>query len=327
MNHKYQVMPALTQREYKDLETDILKRGVQVPIELDEDGNVLDGFHRLMICQKHKLDYPSIIRKGMTEDEKIEHAWALNLARRHLTPEKRRELVLRFRQEGQSTRQIAEKLKVSARTVRRDLATGANAPVDLPSRIIGKDGKSRPARKPEPIHRLIHQSNNNEWYTPMKYLEAARQVMGGIDIDPASSTLANETVKATRYFTAEDDGLLQDWHGRVWLNPPYGGIAASFVASLLGQYQKGIVTEAILLVNSNSTETKWFAPLWDFLLCFTDHRINFTSPSKTKPVGSTHGSVFVYLGDNEVKFIDAFEQFGYVVRRVENDHQKLGGLR
>ena len=149
MNHKYQVMPALSQDEYAELETDILKRGVQVPIEFDEDGNVLDGFHRLQICQQHGLDYPTIIRRGMTEDEKIEHAWKLNLARRHLTREQRQELVLRFRKEGRSTRQIAERLGVSHPTVLGDLATGKNLPVDLPDRIVGKDGKSRPAYKPQ----------------------------------------------------------------------------------------------------------------------------------------------------------------------------------
>ena len=49
--------------------------------------------------------------------------------------------------------------------------------------------------------------NSNEWYTPTQYVEAARRVLGGIDLDPASCEVANATVKATRYLTKDDDGL------------------------------------------------------------------------------------------------------------------------
>lgn len=148
MNRKHQVMPPLKMQEYKDLEADILKRGVQVPIEIDEDGNVLDGFHRLEICQKHGLSYPTIIREGLTEKEKIEHATSLNSNRRHLPQGERRKFVLQLRQEGKSIRQIAERARVSVGTVHGDLSTVQNRTVGLPDRIVGKDGRSRPAHKP-----------------------------------------------------------------------------------------------------------------------------------------------------------------------------------
>jgi hypothetical protein len=48
-----------------------------------------------------------------------------------------------------------------------------------------------------------------------------------------------------------------------------------FVAKLKVELAAGRVTEAVVLVNSNCTDTKWFQPLWDGVLCFTDHRINF----------------------------------------------------
>ena len=81
----YQVMPDLTVEEYAELKADIERRGVMVPVEFDELGNVLDGHHRLRICKELGIkDYPKVIRVGMTESEKLIHARKLNIARRHL---------------------------------------------------------------------------------------------------------------------------------------------------------------------------------------------------------------------------------------------------
>lgn len=63
-------------------------------------------------------------------------------------------------------------------------------------------------------------SGNNEWYTPKEIIDAAREVMGEIDLDPASSELANKTVRAEKFYTINSDGLTKEWHGRIWLNPP-----------------------------------------------------------------------------------------------------------
>jgi len=90
------------------------------------------------------------------------------------------------------------------------------------------------------------------------YIESARKVLGGIDLDPASNVVAQQTVMAERFFTIDDDGLRQEWTGRVWLNPPYSrGVISRFVNKLLTEYHAGRVTAAILLTN-NFTDTKWW---------------------------------------------------------------------
>jgi ParB family chromosome partitioning protein len=169
--------------------------------------------------------------------------------------------------------------------------------------------------------RAVLQSLSNEWYTPVKYIDAARAVLGGIDLDPASCDEANEIVKAETYYTADDDGLAYDWAGTVWLNPPYGRLADDFVARLEQTYRNGTITAGIALLNAHCTDTQWFRPMWDHALCFTDHRIDFApgSPAKDSVLtSSTHGSVFAYLGTDPAAFAREFGQFGAVVRRWPN---------
>lgn len=82
----YQLFDALRPEEYEALKADIAKRGVMVPVELDDDGNVLDGHHRLMIADSLGIDCPRVVRHFATEQEKREHVLKLNLLRRHLGP-------------------------------------------------------------------------------------------------------------------------------------------------------------------------------------------------------------------------------------------------
>jgi len=160
----------------------------------------------------------------------------------------------------------------------------------------------------------VTQSLTNEWYTPAEYIEAARRVMGGIDLDPASCEEANATVHAAQFYSEADPGLGREWKGRVWLNPPYGRLAGDFVAYLETQYRAGHVTAAVTLVNAHCTDTAWFRPLWDHTLCFSYGRLNFTAGTARRG-GSTHGSVFAYLGPDPAAFAAEFARWGAIVRR------------
>lgn len=173
-----------------------------------------------------------------------------------------------------------------------------------------------------PKDNILHSSDSNEWYTPARYADLAKKVMGDIDLDPASCIAANQSIQAKRIFDIEDDGFSRNWSGRVWLNPPYGrgedgSNQAAWSKKLIDEYKAGRVTEGMLLVNA-ATGNKWFADLWEFPICFVDHRIRFISPrgDYSQP---THSSVIVYLGSNESRFVELFSEIGTVAKRVINE--------
>jgi ParB family chromosome partitioning protein len=157
-------------------------------------------------------------------------------------------------------------------------------------------------------------SGENEWYTPAADVDLARAVLGSIDLDPATSEQANETVRAERIFTQDENGLEQEWHGRVWLNPPYAQPAiGQFVEKMITEYTSGRVTEGIVLTH-NYTDTAWFhrAANACSAICFTRGRIAFGSPNGDK-ASATQGQAFFYFGSNVAEFRVQFATRGFVV--------------
>lgn len=63
----------------------------------------------------------------------------------------------------------------------------------------------------------LNTDNKDEWLTPPYIIKA----LGEFDLDPCAP-IVRPWDTATHHFNIEDNGLAQPWHGRVWLNPPYG---------------------------------------------------------------------------------------------------------
>lgn len=163
-----------------------------------------------------------------------------------------------------------------------------------------------------------YSSETNEWYTPAVYVEAVRELYGGaIDLDPATSAKANETVRASQIFTIGDDALTKDWHGNAFLNPPYGtdkgeSVAGRFCNKAIAEYEAGRLEQCVILVNSVHSQ-KWQKPLYAFPVCFVDHRISFVNAEGEGNENPTFQNVFVYLGPDRDAFAQAFNAFGYVM--------------
>ena len=161
------------------------------------------------------------------------------------------------------------------------------------------------------ISKNVHVSNNsgeNEWYTPPFIIESAKSVMGNIDLDPASSKLANEAVGAKEFYTIEDDGIKKDWHGRVWLNPPYSQPDISNFAKAVTSKK---YDEIMILVN-NATETDWFRTMAEIsnAICFINKRLKFIDRDGNPSGAPLQGQAIIYKGSNVDKFIQEFKESG-----------------
>jgi len=171
----------------------------------------------------------------------------------------------------------------------------------------------------EIVKKHVHVAQNsgeNEWYTPSRFIDSARLVMDSIVLDPASSAIANQTVKATEFYTKEDDGLSKPWYGNVWMKPPYAQpLMNQFAAKLISELEN--INQAIVLVN-NATETRWFQSLLEkcTAVCFPSSRVKFLDPTG-KEGAPLQGQAIIYFGNNPDLFINEFSQYGASLYHVE----------
>jgi hypothetical protein len=190
-------------------------------------------------------------------------------------------------------------------------------------------------------HQLINQTSGEiEVGTPKFILEAVREVLGTIGLDPASNREFNKVVKAGKYFDIGDDGLKQKWFGRVWMNHPFGQPEqaceidrskckkkicqrrgyhidqsrpgnADWINKLIQEYQEGRVEEAMCITFASTSES-WFRPLFKFPKCFLIPRTNYYLLSGKPYTGATKGSVVTYFGKRSSIFARVFSDYGEI---------------
>ena len=154
-------------------------------------------------------------------------------------------------------------------------------------------------------------SEETEWLTPRAVLDRAVVALGAIDLDPCAD--AGRHVRATTHFTVSDDGLAQPWHGRVFMNPPYGREVGLWVAKLAAEVSAGHVTEAITLVSAR-TDTAWWRTLPAHRICFAAARLTFSDADAPAPFPSA----IAYAGPRPDAFVAAFSSLGPIYAPVEH---------
>lgn len=187
-------------------------------------------------------------------------------------------------------------------------------------------------------HQLINQTSSDvEYYTPVEIVEAARRVMGGIDLDPASSENANRIVRAAQIYTAYDSGLERGWPGKIWMNHPFGRAEetceivcekkiknkkhvchdydlygnAAWINYLEGEYLAARTVEAHCITYACTSEA-WFQPLMKRPQCYLTPRTNYRLPDGTIKKGVSKGSVVTYYGTNLEAFAREYAPLGTI---------------
>jgi hypothetical protein len=338
------LIPPLTAEEYAGLETSIERYGCRQPL-VTWNGFLLDGHNRLEICNLLEKPYDTVEVSEKLEDEDDAKIWIIQnqFDRRNLqaidrvnlelklkpllaakakerqqehggTAPGRKSLVAKLPRVSKTRDVLAKAAGVSPRTFGKAEVVLRHSDKETVAKIrSGESSISAEYNRITGAH-VSHNSGENEWYTPPEYIAAAKDVLGEIDCDPASSDVANKTVKAKQFFTKERDGLKSKWGSRVWMNPPYAQpLISQFCDALVTKVGSGEVKEACVLVN-NATDTGWFHSLVGVAaaVCFTKGRVRFTDPGG-KPSAPLQGQAVIYIGKKTEGFTRAFGKLGFVL--------------
>ncbi len=158
-------------------------------------------------------------------------------------------------------------------------------------------------------------TGNAENYTPTAIIAMVKEVLGGIDLDPASCDFAQKVVKAKRYYTEKENGLNKSWKGRVFLNPPYGmPQIRDFTNKLIDELSN---IEAAILLTNDQTDTKWWhkCALKAALICMPMGRVHFYTP-EIEETSPTNGQTFFYFGTKQNEFCEVFADSGLIVKVI-----------
>lgn len=348
------IFPLMDGQAFEDLLTDVARHGVREPIWTYE-GQILDGRNRYRAATSMNVPFEmrayigddpagfvvslNLHRRHLSESQRAMVAAKLETLS-HGGDRKNQDANLHV--DAVTRTEAAELLNVGTRSVASAKKILEEAPpevsravesgymsVNLATQVAALPAEEKAEIAQAPTDQIVEVAREvvrhhralgtgeNEWYTPSQYVEMAREVLGGIDLDPASCAEANETVKATTFYTKDDDGLTKDWSGRVWLNPPYSrDLMPQFVEKLRESYDAGDV-EAAILLSHNNTDTAWFHSLAAVAtaICFPKRRIKFYRDSEI--AAPTNGQAFFYLGPDVVFFADVFGKIGLVVTPLD----------
>lgn len=153
------------------------------------------------------------------------------------------------------------------------------------------------------------EETRDDWQTPKELVDA----LGEFELDPCANC-QNPARLADCGYTIANNGLALPWHGRVWLNPPYGSEARLWLRKL-AEHGNGI---ALIppRVGSIWFHEEVFAKC-DAIL-FKKGRIAFIGQDGKPVAGNNADSIFVAFGANNVAALKASGIAGVLWEKENN---------
>lgn len=147
----------------------------------------------------------------------------------------------------------------------------------------------------------------DEYYTPPEIFEALGCTF---DLDPCQPETGRAylSVPTEHFYTKQENGLLQPWHGFVWLNAPFGG--RNGVVPWLERFVSH--GNGIALVNA-LTSCGWFhdfAPKMDALF-FPRGKTQFVKPDGERGKSPQNGIVLMALGGRGFRALKQAQASGF----------------
>lgn len=165
-------------------------------------------------------------------------------------------------------------------------------------------------------------SQNVNWCTPPKYVDAVKKVFGGkIHLDPCSNEWSIVHAE-TEYRLPEKNGLKETWdYPTIYVNPPYGSDKKSGTTIKHWLYKcahahKNFGSEVLALVPVATNTSHWKDYVWGraTAVCFLyDTRLRFLVEGKDEGTGAPMSCAMIYWNKDINTFYDVFIEYGAVV--------------
>lgn len=101
------------------------------------------------------------------------------------------------------------------------------------------------------MNQVMYSSKSDLWETPQEIYDVLDKEFG-FTLDACALP---ENAKCNKYYTPNDNGLIQTWSGTVWCNPPYGRNVGQWVAKAAESSKHGATVVMLLPAR---TDTRWF---------------------------------------------------------------------
>lgn len=204
---------------------------------------------------------------------------------------------------GLSQRELARLAGVSQTTLSKfeQNLIGQVAPLERILTTLGAGAYLAPASQQKAFH--THAGNSSvgqAWETPKDLLEKLYKVFSSFDLDPCSPR-RDGPVKARMRYTAEDDGLSLPWHGKVFINPPYGRGLGNWVRKAREEHELGNAKLAVLLIPARPDTSYWhdhISGLSDIV--FIRGRLRFGESKQAAPFPSA----LIFYGAQKERFAE-----------------------